>query len=104
MNQEFVSFPHSTTPGHTTLHFISTVAKLLLQNVDANMHFQIPSAALLLLLGSSSSASAACEGPAVNQATLDLVKEFEGWYPDICTWNLTGDSSEGRRQANCMTR
>ena len=50
------------------------------------MHFQIPSAALLIL-GTSSLASAACVGPDVNQATLDLVKEFEGWYPDICTWS-----------------
>ena len=47
------------------------------------MHFQISSAALLML-GASSIANAACVGPDVNQATLDLVKEFEGWYPDIC--------------------
>lgn len=58
------------------------------------MQFQ---ASALLLLGASSGALAAptaeCVGPAVNQATLDLVKEFEGWEPDICTlgWHpLTG--------------
>ncbi|SPO00363.1 uncharacterized protein DNG_03208 [Cephalotrichum gorgonifer] len=37
----------------------------------------------LLFLAASSTATAACIGPAVNQATLDLVKEFEGWYPNI---------------------
>lgn len=42
----------------------------------------IPTAALLV--GASSTAMAACTGPDVNQATLDLVKSFEGWYPDIC--------------------
>lgn len=67
------------------------------------MQFQIPSAAVLLLLGSSSLASAACIGPDVNQATLDLVKEFEGWYPDICTWLSLG-SSDGTYQANSRAR
>lgn len=51
------------------------------------MQFKLPSAALLLL--GISSVSAQCVGPAVNQATLDLIKEFEGWYPDICMWRLT---------------
>lgn len=43
----------------------------------------LPTAALLLV-GAASTATAACTGPAVNKATLDLVKSFEGWYPDIC--------------------
>ncbi|KAL2107447.1 hypothetical protein VUR80DRAFT_5188 [Thermomyces stellatus] len=51
--------------------------------INATMHIQSVPAAILLLLGASSTAIATCEGPAVNQATLDLVKEFEGWYPDI---------------------
>lgn len=25
-----------------------------------------------------------CGPPKLNQASLDLVKEFEGWFPDIC--------------------
>ncbi len=29
-------------------------------------------------------ASAQCTGPAVNIATLNLIKEFEGWRPNIC--------------------
>jgi len=28
---------------------------------------------------------AACIGPLVNQAAVDLIKSFEGWEPDICT-------------------
>ena len=42
------------------------------------------SATLMLLSAAPSLVLADCIGPAVNQATLDLIKEFEGWYPDIC--------------------
>lgn len=59
------------------------------------MHIQSVPAAILLLLGASSTAIATCEGPAVNQATLDLVKEFEGWYPDICGSHSLGDNLYG---------
>ena len=52
------------------------------------MQLQLSSAALLLL-GASSTAIAACVGPDVNQATLDLVKSFEGWYPDICEQGIS---------------
>lgn len=48
--------------------------------------------ALLFFLGASTTALADCVGPDVNQATLDLVKEFEGWYPDICRWTSSQDA------------
>src|SRR5688500_18197532 len=41
---------------------------------------------LLSVLGASV-VSAQCVGPAVNDATIDLVTSFEGFEPDICTSN-----------------
>lgn len=37
----------------------------------------------LLLVGAISGVTA-CTGPAVNQATVDLVASFEGFRPDVC--------------------
>lgn len=39
------------------------------------------------LLGAAA-VSAQCTGPAVNSATIDLITEFEGFSPDICTSSL----------------
>jgi hypothetical protein len=41
----------------------------------------------VILFGVSLAVGARCVGPAVNQATLDLVKEFEGFRPDICKYS-----------------
>lgn len=41
------------------------------------------SALAVALLGVVSQARAQCVGPDVNDATLDLITEFEGWYPDV---------------------
>jgi lysozyme len=38
----------------------------------------------LALAALAATAYAQCTGPAVNQATLNLIKEFEGWRPNIC--------------------
>ena len=39
--------------------------------------------------------SAACVGPEVNQATIDLIKEFESFQPDICGYYSLPDLSFG---------
>lgn len=39
---------------------------------------------LAITVLTAAQAQAACEAPAVNQATIDLIKSFEGWYPNIC--------------------
>ena len=44
------------------------------------VRFVITSVTLL----AASMAQAACVGPAVNQATVDLIAEFEGFMPDVC--------------------
>ncbi|KAK0622678.1 lysozyme-like domain-containing protein [Immersiella caudata] len=38
---------------------------------------------LLALFGAICVVESACVGPLVNQATIDLIKSFEGWEPDI---------------------
>lgn len=40
--------------------------------------------ALLASLSALAGVQAACIGPAVNQATLSLVEEFEGFRADVC--------------------
>jgi hypothetical protein len=46
---------------------------------------QIPSSfALLYSLSALAGVRAACIGPPVNQATLSLVEEFEGFRADVC--------------------
>jgi len=65
--------------------------------------YQILSSFLLLaLLGIRRIfVSAVCIGPQVNQASLDLIKEFEGWEPDICM-NLATRKRNGPRGKKLM--
>lgn len=48
------------------------------------MGLTIKSIILAALMGAVA-VSARCTGPAVNTASVDLVTEFEGWRPNICT-------------------
>ena len=31
---------------------------------------------------------AQCVGPDINAASVDLIKSFESWQPDICMWQF----------------
>jgi hypothetical protein len=42
--------------------------------------------ALLAAIAGASVVTAQCIPPDSNQATVDLIGEFEGWRPDICTY------------------
>ena len=71
--------------------------------INDTMQFKTSPSVVLLLLGASSSAIAKCIGPPVNQATLDLVKEFEGWIPGICELPvIESHCIQGTRRANVL--
>jgi len=40
---------------------------------------------LFLAAIGATAVQAQCTGPAINTAALNLIKEFEGWRPNICT-------------------
>lgn len=42
----------------------------------------------LLALGAVQ-VQAQCVGPAINSAALNLIKEFEGWRPNICEFTMS---------------
>ncbi|MBE3046288.1 hypothetical protein IMZ48_27875 [Candidatus Bathyarchaeota archaeon] len=75
---------HSLIPFTTLLYGGTNTEAFGFRRINETMQFKTSPSVVVLLLGASSSAIAKCIGPPVNQATLDLVKDFEGWIPDIC--------------------